>query len=303
MTGAQGPQGQPGPQGPPGNDGAPGAVGPQGPEGAQGATGPRGPAGPAGGQPGNLSSSFVGFTTATISGDIGGRAAAHQLCANEYPDSWMCHAAEYISSNSTIPVPASGAWLDTSVDSEGNRTVEGGPHFGRFQSSSCNSWSSGSNGGNATHITPSGGITTWSSGSRCDAVRPLACCDGTPAVLFAGFSTVTPNGDMGGRAAAHQLCTEEFFGSHLCHAAEYLQSNSTIPVPASGAWLDTSVDVLGDRTIGSSSNFGRSQSSTCNSWSNGSNGGNATHITPSGAITTWSSASRCDAVRPLACCY
>ncbi len=309
MTGAQGPQGQPGPQGLPGNNGAPGAgggqgpAGEQGPAGPQGDTGPRGPAGPTGGQPGNLSASFVGFTAATTAGDIGGRAAAHQLCATEYPGSWMCHAAEYISSNSTTTVPASGAWLDSSVDAEGNRTVDGGPHFGRFQSSTCNSWSTGSSSGSATHVRPSGHTVTWSSASQCDAVRPLACCDGTSAIQFAGFSTATSNGNMGGRAAAHQLCTQEFFGSHLCHAAEYLQSNSTASVPASGAWLDPSVDLVGDRTVGGSSRFGRHLSSACSSWSTSSSSGSATHVRPSGGIVTWSSASQCDAVRSLACCY
>lgn len=119
---------------------------------------------------------------------------------------------------------------------------------------------------------------------------------------FAGYTATTYTGSIsGGRPGAHAICAAAFSGSHLCQAAEYIQSNSATTVPASGAWLDPSI------SDGDSENFNNGMagsgryvgySGTCDSWSTTASGYSGTYIATSGAITN----NACSASRVLACC-
>jgi hypothetical protein len=85
----------------------------------------------------------------------------------------MCHAAEYVRSVSSDPVPAQGAWLDPSVTLTAELSVGGGPGFGRYVSAStCTHWTVGS-GSTSTYIDVGGQIYT---GGACGASRRIACC-------------------------------------------------------------------------------------------------------------------------------
>jgi hypothetical protein len=119
---------------------------------------------------------------------------------------------------------------------------------------------------------------------------------------FAGFTSSSYTGTIsGGRPGAHAICAAAFAGSHLCHAAEYIQSNAATTVPSSGAWLDPSIS---DRESESYNNgmagSGRyiGYSGTCDSWSTTASGYNGTYIATTGAITN----NACSASRVLACC-
>lgn len=57
---------------------------------------------------------FAGFTTASVSGDRGGRALMNFSCGSEFPGSHMCHTAEYYRAHPTEEPPADGAWIDYS---------------------------------------------------------------------------------------------------------------------------------------------------------------------------------------------
>jgi len=102
MTGATGSQG------PPGSSGAAGSTGPTGPQGPQGVTGAAGPGGMLYGEDAAV---FAGFTSATTTGNAGGREAMHALCNAAFSGSHMCHAAEYNLATSATPVPSAGAWI------------------------------------------------------------------------------------------------------------------------------------------------------------------------------------------------
>jgi len=58
---------------------------------------------------------FAGFTSLPYTGAQGGRQNMNTLCAAEFGDAHLCHAAEYYLTNSATPFPAGGAWLDPSV--------------------------------------------------------------------------------------------------------------------------------------------------------------------------------------------
>lgn len=198
--GPQGPQGPMGLQGPAGPQGVPGAEGPQGPQGPQGATGATGPEGPAGangsqGPPGAQGAkgdpgpqgpagpagtgaysedvwSFAGFTAATYTGDLGGRSGAHALCAAEFTGAHLCYSAEYILSESIVPVPASGAWIDSSIRaSDGYVRHAGVPSYGRDHDSGCGGWNDGVN-GTGQAIDADGAFNY----RACSDAKPIACC-------------------------------------------------------------------------------------------------------------------------------
>jgi hypothetical protein len=119
---------------------------------------------------------FAGFTTFTTNGAMGGRTAAHALCNAEFAGSHLCHATEYIAANSAATVPATGAWIDSSVGySDGSVTWSGGPITGRGTAYSCINWTSSSSGVNTSVVYPSGGVGADST-PYCASVRPLACC-------------------------------------------------------------------------------------------------------------------------------
>ena len=177
--GPAGPKGDPGMTGTAGPMGPPGAAGPSGAAGAAGAKGdpgPQGPPGPSGsGAYSEELGTFAGFTATTYTGAIsGGRPGAHALCAAAFPGAHLCHASEYIQSESATTVPMSGAWVDPST-LDGDYTRMGGmPGSGRHVfGSSCSSWSTAATASTGFWITTSG---TISSAGDCSASRAVACC-------------------------------------------------------------------------------------------------------------------------------
>lgn len=323
VIGMTGPQGMTGPAGPTGATGATGATGPAG----MGNPGPQGPAGPAGsGALTEDANAFAGFTAATTDGNGGGRDGMHARCAAEFTGSHLCHASEYQQTNSATSVPASGAWLDPSIlpyalSADSDLTTESAPGFGREDFSfTCTSWTSNANSGtwSSTFLRPDGVTQQTSSNSfpapaACDVQRPLACCNGAPKVQFAGFTTVQPDGagvGPNGRPGMHAACGAQFAGSHMCHIAEYLRTGSATAVPATGAWLDPSVNERNEIVTGGSGRFGRMTSRfTCNGWTTNTSTGtwSSTHLDVDGSAHLQSSNSfpapvGCTAHRPIACC-
>lgn len=231
---------------------------------------------------------------------MGGRTVAHGACAAEFPGSHLCHASEYILSTPAGAIPVSGAWLDASVDFDDGPSVNGSVLFGRYISNSCVSYTSDLSGYTGTYVQPNGGVT-YSSSGVCNVVRPLACCNGAPKHVFAGFSASAYTGNLGGRAAAHAICGNEFPGSHMCHAAEYLRTVSSVPVPVPGAWLDASVDSADGPSVNAGPAFGRYTSNSCVSFSSDLSGYTGTYVQPNGGVT-YSSSGVCNVARRIACC-
>jgi hypothetical protein len=277
-----------------GPTGATGPVGPTGPAGA-GAPGPQGPAGPPGAG-GNYDENFgfAGFTPGTYNGNVGGRIAAHATCAAAFSGAHLCHAAEYLITESMAPVPAAGAWLDASVDVDGSSTITGAsPLFGRYTNASCSHWTINTAGYNGFVASADGGIASVS----CTTAHQLACCNGAPRVAFAGVTST--NAPMTGRVQMHAFCNASFAGSHLCHAAEYLRADSLASIPASGAWLDASVATDGTSTItGASPVFGRYTNASCSHWTINTAGYNGFVASADGSIASAS----CSVAHPAACC-
>ena len=243
--------------------------------------------------------SFAGFTVATYNGNIGGRPAAHAICAAAFAGGHLCHASEYVLSNSATPVPATGAWLDNSVTPDGSLTPEGSHLFGRNTDNSCLSFTTNSTSYSGSYLQANGEVT-WGS-SNCQTNRPLACCNGAPKIEFAGFTPASYTGNMGGRPAVHAICDAAFPGAHLCHAAEYVRSVSSEPIPAGGAWLDTSIDSTGGLTPEGAPSFGRNTDESCLSFTTNSTSYAGSYLMTNGEVT-WGS-SNCQTARPLACCY
>jgi hypothetical protein len=241
--------------------------------------------------------SFAGFTFATFTGNMGGRPNAHAACEAEFGDAHLCHASEYILSNSATPVPAMGAFLDSSVQLDGDPTRQGSHLFGRYTGNACMNYTTTSTSFFATVLQPSGEVLN---SSTCQTVRPLACCNGAPKIVFAGFTAATPTGNMGGRPAAHGLCNAAFPGAHLCHASEYLRTSSSMPIPAAGAWVDSSVDDISAPTQQGAPGFGRYTGNACMNYTTTSTSFFATVLNPAGDITN---SSTCQNPRSLACCY
>ncbi len=303
MNGAPGAKGDPGMNGAPGAKGDPGMNGAPGAKGERGDPGPQGPTGPAGtgGAYTEESPAFAGFTATTYTGAVtNGRSGMHALCAAAFAGSHFCHAAEYLVANSGTAPPSSGAWLDPSTgDGKGIQSF-GSPKFGRYPHEyACKDWSStlGSSYG-GTWVNASAGI---SRGSDCSTSRPLACCKGVAKVRFAGFTMSTTNGNAGGRHKMHTLCATQFAGSHMCHATEYLRSNSPTTPPTDGAWLDPSGNLAGDITNTGVPDHARLPFSyACNDWTStlGSSYG-GTWVNASGGV---SRGSDCSTTRAVACC-
>lgn len=324
-----------GPMGMTGTTGSAGPAGPAGPMGLQGPTGPagtgnpgpQGPVGPAGnGAYGEDINAFAGFTAQLTDGNAGGRDAMHARCAAEFTGSHLCHISEYQLANSATLVPASGAWIDPSViphaASSTDTTFNSAVGFGREDSSfNCFAWTSNTSTGtwSTTFLRADGVVQATTSNTApaqpaCNLQRALACCNGAPKVQLAGFTTVQPDGagatPGAGRPGMHAACNAQFAGSHMCHIAEYLRANSPVPVPATGAWLDPSVNENDDTVTGGAARFGRETSSfTCFGWTSNTATGawSSTHLDVDGNAKLQSSNSfpqqiGCTARRPIACC-
>jgi hypothetical protein len=118
---------------------------------------------------------FRGITTATTTGNGGGRAAMHERCAKQFAGSHLCHLAEYARASPTATPPAAGAWIDDSSYNSAFEDSGAMPRSGRSTSPTggCAAWTAGSLAGGATTIAPAGDVH-----ATCDTVHPLACCGG-----------------------------------------------------------------------------------------------------------------------------
>ena len=294
----QGTQGPPGIQGPAGATGATGATGLQGPKGDPGSPGAPGAPGSSGAYTED-GAAFVGFTTTTYTGLIpNGRPGAHAACAAAFAGSHLCHVAEYALANSPIDPPATGAWLDPSAEFDSSTSYNGSPQAGRAPNGySCLSFGHSGNTYGGTSVGASGSMG-WT--TDCDKAKSLACCSTPAKTRFAGFTSKTSTGKLGGRAKAHALCNSEFSGAHYCHAAEYLRANSPTTIPASGAWIDPSGNNSGVVYVGLPTLGRQTGGYTCLTYTHDGNTYGGTSLNSRGGIG-WTT--DCDKSKPLACCY
>jgi hypothetical protein len=129
---------------------------------------------------------------------------------------------------------------------------------------------------------------------------------------FAGYTTATYNGNLGGIPGANQKCAAEFPGSHLCSAYEfYLAYPTAAPSSANGAWIWPTTDSGGDPRYKGyiSSSITSTNNATCSSYTASDNCNWGAIVASSGAIITRSpggscgtGVSLCDVGRQLACC-
>jgi len=128
-------------------------------------------------------------------------------------------------------------------------------------------------------------------------------------VAFAGYTSATYGGNLGGRSGAHAVCNAAFAGSHFC--ADWELDQAVPPPTATSAWIDR-----GDQST--SSRFFRWQITptdytTCDGWTssspsympNGFNNVYAEIYTSDGGFeSSWLSTTDggCETLRPLACC-
>ncbi len=309
-NGAQGPQGLQGLQG---LSGSTGGAGPSGPAGPTGNTGPAGPAGPTGtvgpaGQTGPqgaagavlyvdggvvvLSSApveFVGFTTATFTGNLGGVPGANQKCQAQFPSSYFCTIADYDRSNTTVvPSTAAGAWIDFDRAPSGSRDTGSCAQNG-------SAWANASTPFQAfgPYLTNTGGYYTT---ALCSLSKPAACCRGGAApTTFRGFTTATFTGNLGGVPGANLKCQAQFPGSIFCTIADYDRANTTVvPSTVAGAWIDFDRAVSGSRSTSSCAQNG-------SAWANAATPFQAfgPYLTNTGGYYT---TALCSLSKPLSCC-
>lgn len=189
--------------------------------------------------------------------------------------------------------PASGAWIDYSITPDASSTFHSAPSYGRYINNGCLSWSTANVSSYGLTVTPSGSF----SDQTCNVARPLACCNAVPKVQFAGFTSA--NATMAGRPAMHAACSSEFPGSHMCHASEYTRSVSPTTPPATGAWIDYSINnTSGNATFHSAPSFGRYLNNGCLSWSTTNVSSYGLTVTPTGAFSDQT----CNQQKPIACC-
>lgn len=118
---------------------------------------------------------------------------------------------------------------------------------------------------------------------------------------FAGFTSMSYSGKVtGGRTGMHAVCAAAFAGSHLCHAAEYIQSTSSIAPPSSGAWIDASTMSGTSLANNGSVKAGRFLgANNCSSWNNTGGGDFGATVNALGTIDIYGD---CSTARQLACC-
>ncbi|MDP1914938.1 MAG: hypothetical protein Q8L14_01745 [Myxococcales bacterium] len=105
---------------------------------------------------------FRGFTTAVMTGSLGGAIGANQLCNAEFPGASFCTIADFDRANPVVAPSASGAWIDSDRATSGARSR-----------TSCGNWSVGTNADNGTNLTALGAFTGQVS---CNNLKPIACC-------------------------------------------------------------------------------------------------------------------------------
>ncbi len=252
---------------------------------------------------------FVGFTAATPTGNLGGRVGAHALCQAQFGGTaWFCHASEYVMS-STAPVgPVGGAWIDWSAAENGAAVVTGGLSAGRSGTSgaSCTSWTSASTSPGTLTVGVNGDVVANATATDCSQARPVACCAGVRPTRVRGATVATFTGNLGGRPGANAKCQAEFGGAaHFCHAAEYLRAASPLLLPATGSWIDWSASpVDGSTVLAGLVRAGRSGTSgaSCNSWTSASTSPGTLTVSRTGEVVANATATDCSQARPIACC-
>ncbi len=301
-----------------GSNGMNGTNGTNGMNGAPGMQGPPGPPGPPGivladGGFSVIASSdlgsFVGFTSLTFTGNIGGRVGAHAACQAQFgPQAWMCHGSEYLSSYPNTGAPPSGAWIDWSTSENGATVIAAGTSAGRSATTSgtCNAWTSATLSFGTLTVGVNGEVVNNATGVDCTQPRPVTCCAGVRPTRVLGATAATFTGNLGGRPGANAKCQAEFGGrAHLCHAAEYLRSNSSLLMPVSQAWIDWSASpVDGTAITNGVPRAGRSgtTSGTCNAWTSPTNSFGTLTVTRTGEVLNNATGVDCTQARPIACC-
>jgi hypothetical protein len=112
------------------------------------------------------------------------------------------------------------------------------------------------------------------------------------APTFAGYTTATYTGSLGGDIGANARCNAQYPGSSFCTVSEFDRSNPVTPPSSAGAWLDSDRQASGQRTQNSCSAGG-------GSWNLGTTGDTGTNLN---ALGVFASQVSCDGVKPLACC-
>jgi hypothetical protein len=287
--GIQGIQGVAGPQGPAGDAGVQGPAGPAGPTGGTGPAGPIGPTGPSGpmGPPGSVLYldggvvvsderwvRFVGYTTATFNGNLGGIPGANAKCRAEYPGSTFCTTTDFAATepDQSMTPGAPFPWIDGARDSQYRR-----------QGTSCGTWTSASGSTVGGTLNASGQIT----GEYCNVVRRLACCAVPIKRTIRGVTVATFNGNLGGIPGANSKCRAEFPGSFFCTTSDFNVAETSTFLVTPYPWID-----------GARDDDGRRSGTSCGTWSSasGSTVGGTMGVT--GTIT----GEYCNVIRPLICC-
>ena len=122
---------------------------------------------------------------------------------------------------------------------------------------------------------------------------------GNEGYAFAGFTTLSFSGDLGGIQGAHAKCHAEFAGAHLCTWREFEVIGAPVAMPAAGAWVDaarypsSSAPTVTPRD--------RENSYVCNNWTSSSYTAGG-WLTNQGIYTSTSATGTCAVQRQLACC-
>ncbi len=265
-NGGQGVPGPQGAQGPQGLQGPPGVQGPQGPQGAtgsqgqQGATGSQGVAGPVGpaGAPGVTASLLPTMSTQCVAGGV-------LLTFADGGTSAVCNGTQ----------GTQGA--------QGLQGIQGNPGSPGATGPQGPAGPSGPMGATGP-AGPPGSVYFVDGGVL--SVNPSV-------VTFAGFTSQSFTGDLGGYPGANAKCSADYPGSFICSSGDYARAETSAAPGGAGAWID-----------GERDDYGRRYNSYCYS--------NSTAWTYSGSSTSYYggvlntlgrvTTTTCDTTRPIACC-
>jgi hypothetical protein len=118
-------------------------------------------------------------------------------------------------------------------------------------------------------------------------------------IVFAGFTSATYDGNLGGPIGANAKCAAEFAGSHLCTEREYQWAGGgSAPASTSGFWLDNS-------WYSSSYNlFARDRQTTytCDNWRSNANPGSSMYYYDNQGVSSAITNTNCAVARALGCC-
>lgn len=123
----------------------------------------------------SAASRFAGFTAGTVDGSSG-RGVMHTACETEFGSgAHMCHAAEMLNASVKTPPPTDGAWLEPSVNRNGQIALFAGPELGRYagENQTCEGWGSAGRYDEGLALLANG---RFDLDARCDIERHIACC-------------------------------------------------------------------------------------------------------------------------------